>query len=309
MTEAGQNQPFFTKKRIALLCFVAVFAVCLGCGLYVRAKVRQPRAPYLNAKVLRNLDNVAFRLHNAAEREHLSLDTLGTVAYGDFAAPFWRVRYTPPQAAVRKVLVTGGVHGNEPMGAESVLRFIELLARKAEDYPDTAFVVLPMVNPWGYAYNRRLNQQGYDINRDFGPFKTQEARFVRDALDDAQFDMVIDHHEDNTAAGFYLYDLGTPHETACREVIETVRDAGHPIEQDAGMVILKTDDGVIDVPVWPLHVAAWTIGNSLANHARLNHAASVFLLETPIQLRPEARLEMHALARQQLIAAAVAPGG
>ncbi|MFP4500904.1 MAG: DUF2817 domain-containing protein [Candidatus Hydrogenedentota bacterium] len=303
------NRSFFTKKRIALVCLAIVLAVCLGCGLYVRAKVRQPRAPYLHAQALRNLDNVAFRLHNAAEKEHLSLDTLGTVAYGDFAAPFWRVRYTPPQAAVRTVLVTGGVHGSEPMGAESVLRFIELLARTTEDYPDTAFVILPMVNPWGYVHNRRLNQQGRDINRDFGPFKTQEARFTQEALDGAQFDMVIDHHEDNTATGFYLYDLATPDETACREVIGAVRDAGHPIEQDAGMVIMKTDDGVIDTPVWPLHVAAWTVGNSLANYARLNHAATVFLLESPGRLRPEARLEMHALARQQLlIAAATAPG-
>jgi murein peptide amidase A len=216
------------------------------------------------------------------------------------------VRYTPADTPVRTVLVTGGVHGNEPMGAEAALRFIELLARTPEDYPDTAFVVFPVVNPWGYVYNQRLNQQGYDINRDFGPFSTQEARLVRDAIAGELFALAIDHHEDNTALGFYLYDVGTPHENLCREIIGEVRRMGHAIEQETWMVIFKTDDGLIDAPVWSLHVAGWTIGNSLVNYARLHHTENAFLPETPTHFKPRERLELHDLARECLLAGVTA---
>lgn len=296
-------------RRIVLLCATLVLAVCIACGLYARDKVRRPHGPYTAQRAAeRQIEHMAWRLTRADEQsERLSLEVLDSVRYGRFEAPMWLVRYAPPNPPARRVLLTGGVHGNEPAGAETVLRFIERLRRLPEEYPDTAFDIIPLVNPWGWAYNRRLNQQGYDINRDFGPFATQEARIVREFLGDQRYDVVIDHHEDGDALGFYLYNIATPHAPLCRELIAAVRDAGYPIEQDTWMVIFKTDDGLIDAPLWSLRVAQWALGNSLANYSRLRHAEAVYLIESPVRFPEKGRLAMQDMARTRLLERAGPP--
>lgn len=302
MTENTQPKSYWTRRKIAFWCGVVVVTVIIGCAMVVREQIRRPRGPYLrDLPQIQSLERVAFRVEHAGTgATGWRHEALGTVTYGAFEEPIWLLRYTPAHVA-RRVLLVGGVHGNEPMGAESVLRFTEHLRRSAGEFPGTAFDILPLVNPWGYAHGRRYNQQGYDINRDFGPFQTQEARIVRDFLAGQHYDLVIDHHEDSSAHGFYLYNIATPHQARCREIIERVRAMGLEIEQDTWMVILKTRDGLIDAPRWTLHAAQLALGNSLANHARLHHANAAFLIETPIRWKPRERLETQALAREMLL--------
>lgn len=67
------------------------------------------------------------------------------------------------QDAARRVLITGGVHGDEPAGVEAVLQFLE---QSVADYVrHFHFVVIPCVNPSGYEANTRDNGSGEDINR------------------------------------------------------------------------------------------------------------------------------------------------
>jgi|LSQX01.3.fsa_nt_gb hypothetical protein len=67
----------------------------------------------------------------------------------------------------KTVLIMGGVHGNEKSG---VLAAKSLLA-ELEKLPASAFqqriVVMPLVNPDGYAQGRRQNVRGIDLNRNF----------------------------------------------------------------------------------------------------------------------------------------------
>ena len=69
----------------------------------------------------------------------------------------------PP--ARRHVLLNGGTHGEEPAGAEALVRFLE--ARRYERWPGVAFTVVPCANPWGYAHARREGPGGRDLNRAF----------------------------------------------------------------------------------------------------------------------------------------------
>jgi hypothetical protein len=145
----------------------------------------------------RNLSIYEQRLRKAVtSSRHLSLYEIGQVSYPGFEAPLWRVLFRPHPGVKHKILISAGIHGNEPAGAECALRFVEAIARSPEKYKDIAFDIIPLVNPWGWAHDIRFNQAGIDINRDFATFDSQEAQIVRHTLGNNQFSMMFDLHED-----------------------------------------------------------------------------------------------------------------
>ncbi len=203
-----------------------------------------------------------------AGTERLSLETAGQVAYDGFRAPLWVVRFQPLEIR-KRILITGGVHGNEPAGAAWMVELITLLAENPELYPYCAFDLVPVVNPWGWSRDIRFNKDGRDINRDFASFETQEAQIMRQVFESAEYDLVIDHHEDPDACGFYLYQYAKRDQSVSREVISKIRDLGYPIEQDVHMVILHTKDGLIDAPRWGPDVYA---SDPTTEHYKLSQA-------------------------------------
>jgi predicted deacylase len=102
---------------------------------------------------------------------------------------------TPKPGA--RLLVISGVHGNEQAGIVAVP---EILHRY--DAPSVALRILTPVNPVGAAERSRFNGDGYDINRDFLQFRTEEARVVRDVFDDFRPDFVLSLHEGPQDAAF-----------------------------------------------------------------------------------------------------------
>ena len=72
-----------------------------------------------------------------------------------------------PGPAKHTVLVLGGFHGDEPKSVFVARRFIDLLCahRKAAD--GARWIVVPLVNPDGYAKRKRRNALQVDINRNF----------------------------------------------------------------------------------------------------------------------------------------------
>ena len=67
--------------------------------------------------------------------------------------------------------------------------------RNNYDSSDVQLVVIAPVNPVGAAELSRYNAQGYDINRDFVRFETQEARAVRRAFEQDRPDFLVALHE------------------------------------------------------------------------------------------------------------------
>jgi len=235
-----------------------------------------------------------------AGTERLSLETAGQVAYDGFRAPLWVVRFQPLEIR-KRILITGGVHGNEPAGAAWMVELITLLAENPELYPYCAFDLVPVVNPWGWSRDIRFNKDGRDINRDFASFETQEAQIMRQVFESAEYDLVIDHHEDPDACGFYLYQYAKRDQSVSREVISKIRDLGYPIEQDVHMVILHTKDGLIDAPRWGLMYMRLTRQLSITNYLKLKHSDLVYTIETPTVVAMRDRLRMHRLAFETII--------
>lgn len=80
----------------------------------------------------------------------------------------------------------------------------------------------------------------------------QESRIIKKYVDGKKYHLMIDLHEDPDGKGFYMYQYGNPDTSVSRKTIEIIKKMNYPIEQDVNMIMLKTEDGLIDAPMWGL---------------------------------------------------------
>jgi hypothetical protein len=119
------------------------------------------------------------------------------VAYRGTSRPILSVS-SRTRGATKRLLVVSGVHGNEQAG---IVCIPEILERFPDDGPVAVRVLTP-VNAVGAAELSRFNADGYDVNRDFTKFRTEEARVVRRAFDELRPDFVVSLHEGPQDASF-----------------------------------------------------------------------------------------------------------
>jgi hypothetical protein len=95
------------------------------------------------------------------------------------------------------LVVTGGVHGDEPSGAAA----LRPLAAEG-------FATCGPCNPWGLAHGRRTLEDGRDLNRCFAREDCPEATRVRALLAQHRPTLVLDLHEDHGAGAPYIIQYG-----------------------------------------------------------------------------------------------------
>ena len=291
-----------SKKFKVLVVLGTLVVVAIVTGLVV-LRVTGHREPFPETQpVVRDISVVEDRITNAvAISEQLTLTAIGEVVYGEYKAPVWAVSFTPSEEPKYKVLLTGGVHGEEPAGVEIMVQMIETLAENPQKYENMYFDIVPIVNPWGWSHDIRFDRDGIDVNRDFASFTSREAMIMREFTAGKKYDLIVDHHEYADGTGFFMYQLANPSQSVSRKVIKAVRDQGYPIEQDARMIILKTEDGLIDAPIWTLWFVRLVNRLSMTNYFRLNSNDLVYLMETSTSLSWESRLTIHKIAVDVLL--------
>jgi hypothetical protein len=183
------------------------------------------------------------------------------------------------------------------------MQFVEHLADNPDRYSTVAIDIIPIVNPWGWVHDIRYNRDGLDINRDFSTFYSQEAKIITGVVQDKQYDLTVDLHEDRSARGFYLYQYGAEDKTISQAVVETIKKLGYPLEDKVSMVILKTENGIIDAPMLGLWYMRFTGQLALAHYYRLNNTRRAYTIETPTSLPMVDRLTMQRTALDILISA------
>ena len=169
------------------------------------------------------------------------------------------------------ILLTAGVHGDEPAGVEAALRFLE--QDRADLLQHFAFCVVPCINPTGYVHNTRESSRGADINRSFEADQVPEAEIVKELLRGRQFDCFIDFHEDWEATGFYLYEGRRNGQWFGSEIIRRIEAIGS-IDPDT-----DEDDPPISRGVYPV-ASSWGL-QGLAAYILHLHAPCAFICETP----------------------------
>ena len=225
---------------------------------------------------MRNYAEIVKRL----ECLKIPIERLGTA----HSYPIYQIRLASSADISRHILITGGVHGDEPAGVEAVLQF---LAR--DNTPllkNFSFLVIPCINPYGYVHNTRETLAGVDINRAFETDDVAEVAIVKQALRQNQYALAIDFHEDYDATGFYLYE-GKRDEKYIGPDLATAAKAIGPID---------TEDPGEDAPdiVEGVYKVATTWGTQgLAPYLLHFHSEHVIISETPTTWQLEQRAALH----------------
>lgn len=287
------------KYALLLLVFMILGAGAAGMFCWRRAASRR-FVP--SPEAIRSFSALQQRMDTLAEASgNVTVRILGDVSDNGSSRPIPLISHMPEMPAEFRVLLTGGLHGNEPAGVEFLMQFAEGLARGDFSWSGVAFDIVPVVNPWGWIHGRRRNAQGHDLNRDFASFKAQETIIMRQLHERTSYDLMVDFHEDSHVGGFYFYRLAHPDEALCRQIIERVRNAGHPIHHGRVSRIFQARDGVISCAMWSLRLARATRQLSMSNYFRLEGCPQAFLFETPRRAPLESRVAMNHAALTALL--------
>lgn len=214
------------------------------------------------------------------EQLDLPMNKIGTAH--DY--PIYQIHLESSANAPKKVLITGGVHGDEPAGVEAVLQFLE--RDNTELLKKYAFVVIPCVNPSGYVHNTRENRDGVDINRSFETDEVSEVAIVKKALGETQFSLAIDFHEDYEATGFYLYEGKQDAQYIGPVLADAAKSIGPLDPEDPGEDAPDIAEGVYKV------ATEWGT-QGLAPYLLHFHSEHVIITETPTVWPLEQRAALH----------------
>lgn len=218
---------------------------------------------------------VAARVRALASRGY----QVGVAGYIE-GLPVYTVRSCFVREGTPRVLLSGGVHGDEVSGVEALLRFLESTTGDVPGPFD--FTALPCVSPWGYEAATRENAQGADINRSFEGDEVAEARLVKTFLEGQRFAVHVDFHEDFEGQGFYLYEGKADKDWLGPQVIEAVK-VGGPIDAD------HADETKLSEGVYGMEEAWGSKG--LCTYVLAHHAPHGFTFEAAMPLPLETRVD------------------
>lgn len=231
---------------------------------------------------------------------HLLAVDIGQVTAGEFQAPLGYATFRPFHPERRRALLLAGVRGEDRAAVQAVLDLLGDLASSPQAYAAWDLDLIPLLNPWGFVHDRPDNAYGIDIDRDFGQFRSAEARLLRRFLREKRYDLVIDLREDLRAAGFAIGLTGIEDRTAADSLIRRLRTEGHPVADDT-LVFLGPREGVARTPQWGLRLLGWFGQTTMTGYLRAQVRAAVCTLITPRTAPLEERIAMHRLAIDSLL--------
>lgn len=159
-----------------------------------------------------------------------------------------------------RIILTAGIHGEEPAGVHALLDFMNRGIIKYMDH--FSFLILPCLNPYGFIRGVRFSRDVPDLNRTFdkdaGPPEVEAVKGLlrrfpgpyRLAIDLHETDSYMPRGEDlsveNIPAGFYMYETthdGKP--DLGPAVIREVRDSGCPVSLQRSIYGFQCRNGLI----------------------------------------------------------------
>ena len=228
------------------------------------------------SRSLRNYAEVTERLKNL----DVPIELLGTA----HNYSIYQIRLTASVDTPKHVLITGGMHGDEPAGVEAVLQFLE--RDNTALLKNFSFLVISCINPYGYAHGTRETRNGVDINRSFETDDIAEVAIIKKALGQTQFSLTIDFHEDYDATGFYLYEGKRDEKYIAPKLAVAAKAIGSIDPEDSGEDAPDLAEGVYKV------ATSWGT-QGLAPYLLHFHSEHVIISETPTVWHLEQRAALH----------------
>ena len=198
--------------------------------------------------------------------------------------PIYQIHLASSVDTPKHVLITGGMHGDEPAGVEAVLQFLE--RDNTTLLKNFSFLVIPCINPYGYVHNTRETLDGIDINRAFETDDVAEVAIVKKALGQTKFSLAIDFHEDYDATGFYLYEGKLDEKYIGPRLATAAKAIGSIDPDDPGEDAPDLAEGVYKV------ATSWGT-QGLTPYLLHFHSEHVIISETPTVWQLEQRAALH----------------
>ena len=198
-----------------------------------------------------------------------------------------------------RIILSAGIHGEEPAGVYALLDFIKRDIVKYQDH--FSFLILPCLNPYGFTRGVRFASGVGDLNRSFNNgVDAPEAAAVKELLRrfPGPYRVAIDLHEtdthmprgaepsvENIPAGFYMYETtptGKP--DLGPEILREICKAGYPVCRRRSVYGAECRSGLIssippENPDYPdLPEFNGTLDWYLLKHGHTDH---VIATETP----------------------------
>jgi len=230
-----------------------------------------------------DIRRVLSEIESAARQHGWISETFHTADDFRWIALHRRPAATDAPHPTRRTYISTGIHGDEPAGPLTVLR----LLRENHWPASSGITIVPCLNPTGFANNRRENQNGVDLNRDYLTPKSLEISAHLAWLErQPQFDLCLCLHEDWESHGFYVYELNPDHQPSLAETMIAAVEKVCPIDhseiiegREAGGGIIRPNLDPRTRPLWP--ESFWLI----MNRTRLSYtleAPSDFPLATRV---------------------------
>jgi predicted double-glycine peptidase/predicted deacylase len=198
----------------------------------------------------------ALKNHTAGHRIIKS----GRVATDAGVQPIVAVLTRNYRSDLPRIILSAGIHGEEPAGVYALLEFISRgITRFLGDF---SFLILPCINPYGFTRGVRYGSGITDLNRSFeNGAGLPEVTAVKDLLRQfpGPYRLAVDLHEtdtymprgkdlsvENIPAGFYMYETtrsGQP--VLGPAILKEFRTAGYPISRRRSVYGTECHDGLI----------------------------------------------------------------
>ena len=189
----------------------------------------------------------------------------------------------------KRILISGGIHGDEPAGVETICTFLEnKLYRNFLDCWE--FTLLPCINPSGFEVGTRNNHDDIDLNRMFKEATApQEVDFVKAVLD-KPYNLDLELHEDIDTPGYYLFqkDLSSELSSLGRVILDRVESI-HPLNLAEEIEEFPAVRGLISRLTEPEEMEWWP----MALYANTRGCSHVLTLETSPVLPMAVRVNAH----------------
>lgn len=196
--------------------------------------------------------------------------------------PFIRLTINPEIEPT--LLITSGIHGNEPCGPLGIIEWL-----KENNIPtDLRIIIVPLINPTGFKNDIRRNGDNVDLNRGFNRSKrpAEELELFKMSMEDEKVDLLLSLHEDHGHDGIYMY-YADVDESECKSMLQSLSKIipivknktvyGDTVEDGMIYITLKNEDPKhaysLENAVQSLGVAQITFETPVNNEAKLRTLA------------------------------------
>ena len=238
---------------------------------------------------IKNFDSVLNRLKKTLPATNI-IETIHTLNTPSKNYPL--IKIVIGKGNLRRILISAGIHGDEPGGVETILKFFE--KNYHHKYADTCeFTILPCINPYGYEYGTRENYQKKDLNRLFKCEKPPKEVEFAQSMFDSKFELTLELHEDDESHGYYLYqkERNQKYEELGLHILQSIKKI-IPINNNneidgskAKRGIINNNQDLVKMDWWPMALYGFIKGAEIS-----------LTLEAPSQYKISTRVEAHLTA-------------